>query len=211
MHDVMGIMHDVMDGTNMISTLQLDALYRKDIYDDILTLGRESVVVQSSGTVKSISVRGDVVSTVQVPASLALKATEYASTLNSFLTLYEDNKTPIKTQQHLLGKYTFHDITSEFYITNEKGKTVLTDIMKPTVKKHVYKTNVYGHNVKFTLLFGYDLPARNSLAKIVSKEPKVYIVTRKTADKRIMFFTCIETTDALGAWSNFFTNSIILT
>lgn len=118
-------------------------------------------------------------------------------------------------------QYRIHDVTEHFYDLGSKkvGKNqVETKTLKPEFKVGIRSTevlvneDVHGDMVDFKLplVFMDDIPGRNTLKRLEELDPKVFLITWRESEHLLRYSTVVQTSDALGIWSNFFANQLMI-
>ena len=117
--------------------------------------------------------------------------------------------------------YTLHDVTDRFYTTSVKGtgkatvhKTELHKSLVNNIKKTEITVQVPLHETVSSLVlpivFSDDLPARNTLKRLESLHPRMYIVTWMDSAHVLRYASIIQTDDAVSIWSNYFANQVLV-
>lgn len=146
------------------------------------------------------------------PARLAYYAIETLINLESLLEEYLQEK----NNGHRSIQET--DITDLLFDveTNSKGKR------KVTLKKSIgTSTRSIDAAVKYdigdrsgeetiTLVMDMDLPDRNALSALASREPTVRVITWRESDRSFRYATIVECEDDVGIWSSIYSNLRIL-
>jgi ribonuclease HI len=108
--------------------------------------------------------------------------------------------------------YILYDITPRLYAQNEKNKTVL----KPEFGTGYCEMKVdieppQGFDAKpIKLIFGVDLPARNSLKRMEDLEPSVKLVVWIEGAGIVRFATYVETKTGKGLFVSYYSNRVVL-
>ena len=116
---------------------------------------------------------------------------------------------------------TIHDVTSEFFVEEEKkvGKeTIVKSVLKPEFvvgyKNHILEMEeeLDGKAIKFkaALAFGMDLPSRNCLKNLEEDKPKIYLITWRTSPQTLQYACVVDCLSGVGIWSNFFCDRVFL-
>lgn len=162
--------------------------------------------------------------TIEVrPGELPLRAIDTLNHLEEILERFNEaaNAGDLKTFEEGSANYHLHDITDHFYDKIEKkvGKTTVQSAeLKKTFVVGIKKTEIIveeqvrgtPRELKLPLIFMDDIPARNTLKRLETLHPNVYFVTWRESDHALRYATVIKTDDAVGIWSNYFANQLIL-
>ena len=195
--------YNLMNGINLVAVCRLDRVYNKDIYK---MLSKYKDIVLTGETNKSISVNyldGKPIASVLIPSCLVLKAIDYSSLLEDILHSYKEG---------IIDKsdYTLHDISSEFYTRDDKGKVLLNKNIDPQNKLHKVSITIDDTKVEVPIYIGLDLPDRNALKKLEGKYPKVYLVTHKCSESHVKYNVLINADGDIGVWANFFAGDVYI-
>lgn len=147
---------------------------------------------------------------------------ELTTRLEEFLELskegFEDNTVGYAGDFHGIQGV---DITGDFYDTVEKkvGKeTLLVKVLKKEIEvgyqRHFVGLTIVedkkeeARNLPITL--GMDLPSRNSLKKLETEDPRITLITWRTAPGTFQYACVVEAQSGLGIWSNFYCNRFFI-
>jgi len=151
------------------------------------------------------------------PGELPLRAIEVLNHLEELLRKFLNEYLANGVFEKGGYNYTVHDVTPHFYSTSEKkGKTVYE--LNKEFKVGITKTEVRVQEevegelkeLKLPLVFQDDIPGRNTLKKLESSVEKVFVITWRESDRLLNYSTVIQTSDAIGIWSNHFANKILI-
>ena len=152
---------------------------------------------------------------------LPLRAFEAMTHLESLLIEFQNNYLTFSKFFEGDGRgFQLCDVTDHFYTTRLKksGKDEIeihelkkdfgvgiqnTRLTIPFKDKNVTELDVI-------LSFSEDVPPRNSFKHFELINPLVYIVAWKDGDYLVRYATIVKTDDAVGIWSNYFANNILL-
>lgn len=153
---------------------------------------------------------------LMTPTGLSFRAIEYFNQLEeilkSFLQADYQTSTPINT----------HRITDHFYdpvIKKVAGKEVTKFVFKAEHKPAIKFTKITvqetsGDNmvdVELPLVYGLDILPRNTLKRLETQSPNVFIVTwRDTGGSLLKYATVVTSDEGVCVFSNFFSNIIFL-
>ncbi len=148
---------------------------------------------------------------------LPLRAIEVMNHLEELLTAFEEDPGQLSSLAAKPVNYQLHDITEHFYDLGEKkqGKAMVpTWTLKKDygvgAKKTAVTLTVADRLVELHLLFTDDIPGRNTFKNLEEQAPSVKIVTWMESSQLVRYATLIQTTDAIGIWSNAFANQRFL-
>lgn len=126
-----------------------------------------------------------------------------------FISMYRQIKSDLKgVKQFEPNKnLVYIDITDLVYEVNAKKKNVCILQSGATYLGMEYK--LFNKTLKFPLSLGKDTLERNQFKRIESKEPKVYLIVERSADKSFRYYNLIDTGDDIAVYSNLYSNRII--
>lgn len=113
------------------------------------------------------------------------------------------------------------DVTEFLYDSRVKGKAG-SEIEVYELKKEfgvgssgaviTLPISIFGEprKVKFNLVFGLDLPLRNSMRKLEALHPMVQLIAWQAGDSSIRFAVVVRTDEAVGIWSNYHANLLLI-
>jgi len=156
------------------------------------------------------------------PGELPLRGIDTLAHLEDVLDFFRDRaviKTEIEQTKEKL--YQFLDITDEFYekkTKRAKGGEVevwtLKEIFTTGSQKHSVdwhlKTESVDLDIKFTLLFGGDLPPRNTLKRLEGLCPQLHLVMWYESPQALRYGVIVQTDEAVGIWSNYHASLYLL-
>lgn len=113
------------------------------------------------------------------------------------------------------------DVTDTFYTTKTKGKlgaeVEICELRKEfgvgspgAILEKDIELAQGTKRLKFNLLFGIDLPFRNSMRKIEASHPVVQLVIWSVGEEAVRYATIIRTDEAVGIWSNYHANLLLI-
>lgn len=206
---------------NAIMFIKMDRLRSPDIYNYLKNYGGHCLTMDDRcRNLNSFSDKKPVTLEVR-PGELPLASIE---TLNFLLSILErfvaEYPTTGTMEPGPLG-FHLHEVTEHFYETGEKkvGKQV---IPTKTLRKEFgvgckstavsVTENVRGEDklLELPLVFMDDIPARNTMKNLEGSDPKVFLITWRESAALLRYSTVIQTSDAVGVWSNYFANQLFL-
>ena len=156
------------------------------------------------------------------PGELPLRGIDTLAHLEDILDFFKSTvieKTDVEATKEKL--YHFVDITDEFYEKAVK-KTKTSELETWTLKKqftsgcqkHVTSktvpTELGERDVQFSLLFGGDLPPRNTLKRLEVMSPQLHLVVWHESPTALRYGVIVQTDEAVGIWSNYHANLYLL-
>ena len=156
------------------------------------------------------------------PGELPLRGIDTLAHLEDVLDFFRDRagaKTAVEQTKEKL--YQFVDITDEFYeksIKRAKGNEIevwtLHKAFTSGSQKHIItrtlETEVGEREIQFSLLFGGDLPPRNTLKRLESLSPQMHLVVWHESPKALRYGVIVQTDEAVGIWSNYHASLYLL-
>jgi ribonuclease HI len=151
---------------------------------------------------------------------LQLRAIDILSHLEEILESILENGIQDGKFLNKAGPYRLYDITDHFYETSTKksrGQEIEIRQLKKEFGNGVSRTNLTMEielpsgemsEKKFPILFGLDIPDRNTLKRIEVLDPQVLIVTWPYDEKSVQYGVVVKSDDAAGIWTNYFANLI---
>lgn len=162
------------------------------------------------------------------PVTFEVKAGELPLRTIDTLNLLEEILEKFKAEYLVTGamdetpaEYRVHDITDHFYDRGVK-KVGKQEIETKTLKKSfgvgiksteiTITENVRGEfkPIKLPLVFMDDVPGRNTFKHLELLSPKVFLITWRESKTLFRYATVIQTNDAIGIWSNYFANQLLI-
>lgn len=207
-------------GLTQISCLLLDRIFDKKIFRNIDNFGMHCTEKDKRNTNVNF-LDNKPLTMVMNPTGLSLRAISSFNNLSDILRTYMVNKDTIETIPDGEHRYLVKDITSEFYETEEKQvkKETVTKLIlkkeyvngiKNVILDHDVKHGDKNKTIKVPLIFGTDLPDRNQIKRLESRNPKVKLITWRYSDDTLNYAVIIESDDSIGIWSNFYSDQIFL-
>ena len=212
--------YEYAQGLTQISCLLLDRIFDKKIYRNLDNFGTHCTEKDKRNTNVNF-LDNKPLTMVMNPTGLSLRAIDCFNNLSDILRTYMLNKETIETTPIGEYRYLARDITDQFYETEEKK--VKNEITKKLVLKKDYVSGIknvlldhdvkHGDNIKtikVPLIFGTDLPDRNQIKRLESKNPKVKLITWRYSEETLNYAIVIDCDDSVGIWSNFYSDQIFL-
>lgn len=201
---------DVASDINSLIVAKLDNIFYPEIYSNILERKGYAMLQQSKANLGLAFLDNSTLTTELNPVGIGYRVLDEIAVLEELYDKYMLFKTDKRLAEN--DEFTAHDVTDHFYIKDGK-----TPKLKPSFtsgfKDIVITINVMSGStskeIKVPLSLGLDLPSRNDLKNIETKNPSVYILTWSLSSVSLNYACLIETNDALGVWSNAFSNTII--
>lgn len=207
-------------GLTQISSLLLDRAFDKRVYRYIDKFGMYGTEKDKRNTNVNF-LDGKPLTMVMNPTGLSLRAIECFNTLSDILRTYMTNKETIETTEIGEKRHLVTDITDRFYDfgTKKVGKDEVPTIslkkdyivgMKNVMFDHVVEQNGEKKNIKLPLIFGTDLPDRNQIKRLEKLNPKIKLITWRYSENSVNYAVIIDCDDAVGIWSNFYADQVII-
>lgn len=187
-------------------SVNLTNLFTPEVTHLMNTYG-ELGIQQPNGYRLDLSFVGEVPLTRHyTPARISMRAAEALETMDNHLTDFLAGKASIKST----------DITSKlFEVTQKKEKGVDVDVYKllPEINVGLAVLEVdINHPLqdsdlyKLKLTVGQDLLTRNSLKRLETLKPQVYVITWVESDKAFRYATVIKAQGCVGIWAGYYSN-----
>lgn len=205
---------------NNIVFIKLDRLRSADVYPYIEEHGRFCLNVDQRNLNMNFLDRKPV--TMEVRAGeLPMRAIEVLNHLEEILSWFKNSYLGTSQDERAPVQYSVHDITDHFYDKGMK-KVGKTEVPILTLKKHfgvgIKSTEIQVDEVvrgeektlKLPLVFMDDMPSRNIFKNLETLSPRVFLITWRESERLYRYSTVIQTTDAIGIWSNYFANQLLL-
>ena len=197
------IQHLKSGSQNAIMVILLSEALNNSTYKDLITIG-EHTLVKDRRNLNLLYTDKTPVTIEANPVGLSLRVIDSFNYLEEILDSFTNRKPEIQ----------FHDITDKFYTRSAKGKVTLNPEIDNNMKNMNIEISEH-HNdkdckLRFLLVFGLDIVVRNTLKKIETMEPQIYLVSWKCSDRTLRYGTLIKTDTDIGIWSNYYSNLIIV-
>jgi hypothetical protein len=210
--------YKVAKDSNAIIMMKLDRVFSKGIYPYIEDHGGYCLLPNKGNLNINFFDKQPV--TVEVnPTGLSMRAIESFNLLEELLDRFLQGRENSFNQVDNNIQLNAHDITDTFYIKEEK--TVKKDLVTQFVLRPEFVVGFKDMSVtieepfegsdislKVPLILGTDLPPRNSLKRLESHKPTVYLLTWRESPGSIRYATVIECETGIGIWSNFYADKI---
>lgn len=208
-----------------ISMVHVDQLFNKKVHSDIRRYGMscltaKTIVNNMGQKLFNVSYVDKVnLATEANPTALTMRCIDAFGFIEELLVFYE--KKDDATVPKLPG-FTCTDVTDFFYDTvanknkklNKTHVKVLKKEMEPSKTRYPFSFSFTHNKLEITCMFpivlGLDILPRNNLKKIEEDDPKVVLVSWLDSEVAIRYAFVIETDKALGIWSNYFSDRVIL-
>jgi ribonuclease HI len=194
----------VSDGhSNNVIIGRVDQLRLPKHYHEILTYGDRYIACPGPHldltTVEKVLLTKDC-----VPARLAYRGID---TLISLEVILEDYLTG---KEHIVVT----DVTDEVYQIEEGKKGKVTYKLNPKIgtserslsMRVKFDTKVKQGEEDVKLLFDMDIPSRNTLSALASRNPRVKVITWRESDTAFRMASIVEAEDDVGIWSSVHSN-----
>jgi ribonuclease HI len=209
--------YEVSNGVDSVILLRLDTIYNKGIYNWLKTSVNTCLYNKSSFNTGLSFINDEVVSIELNPAGLSLRAIETFSELEYILNEFKLCREMSENTTNL----NIEDITNIFYENNTKvvkNKETITTNLKTEYGNGFKKTFIdliveNGKDIKsmsIPILLGLDLPDRNSLKRIETLNPKIFLLSWKKSETSYSYCVVVETNDATSVWSNASSTQVFL-
>lgn len=205
---------------NSVVYIKTDRLRSADVYPYLRNFGRFCLAKDPRNLNMNFLDKKPV--TMEVRAGeLPLRSFEVLNHLEEMLMRFKDEYLSGGQMEVRGAEYRAHDVTDFFYTRGTKrvGKSeVETFTLKPEFKVGIRNTEitvtepVHGVEKDLTLplVFMDDIPGRNIFKNLEGVSPRVFVITWRESNKLLRYSTVIQTSDAIGIWSNYFANQIFL-
>lgn len=191
---------------------RLDAIYKEDIYNDILN-HHEVLLKSINPRFLDLTYINGVDPAVPItkelrPPLLAHRAVEELSYLKSILDLFISKDKSIR----------YLDITDRFFNkeVNKKKETILK--LKPEIVVGM-TTFILNESlvldkgckdIKITLTLGVDTPPRNNIKRLEGLNPNIFLVYWQEAPDVLRHATIIESNGSYGIWAGVYSNLVYI-
>lgn len=205
---------------NKVVYAKLDRIKSLDVYPYLIEHGRYCLWDDKRNSCVNFMDRKPV--TIEVrPGELPMRAMETLNHLEEMLGKYKNEYLVNGQFDENPYNYQLHDITEHFYDIGVK-KVGKTEVPTATLKKNfgvgIKSTEILVYpvidgeerDVKLPLVFMDDIPGRNTLKKLETMEVKILLITWRESKTLLRYSTIIQTSDAIGIWSNYFANQLLL-
>ena len=210
------------DATNTILYTQTSRLNNSEL-QRISTLYGSDCFVPSSKNMNVDFLDKKPVAHEVKEGELSLRAIDVLAHLEEILSSFHESNGNMSTSNAKLDtRYRIYDITDKYYmavVKKSKGIEVESAELK---KEHangaesafITLSIVFPNGVveerKLELIFGLDLPARNTLKKLEVLNPQVYVITWNFDEKGLQYGVVVRTDSDLGIWTSYFSNVLYL-
>lgn len=212
------LQYKIAKESNAIIMMKLDRVFSKGIYPYIADHGGYSLLPNRGNLNINFFDKQPV--TVELnPTGLSMRAIESFNLLEELLDRFIHYRENSFNQVDNNIQMNAHDITSTFY--NKEEKKVKKDLQSQFILKPEFivgfrdlfvniEESYEGKNVKLKvpLILGTDMPPRNSLKKLETHKPTIYLITWRESAATIRYATVIDCESGIGIWSNFFADKI---
>jgi ribonuclease HI len=209
--------YEVAKDLNTIMAMRLDRVFQPDVYDYIEKHG-EIVLSEKGRNNISLNFIDQRSITLEInPPGLSIRAVEALVFLESKLDDYLHIEDRPEDQRRLKIK----DITSEFYeaetdpkrikkgITTKLKKEIDNQLLKINIPVEIIQANHETIVKNIPVILGLDVLRRNGLKKIEENNPRILLLTWYESSYSIRYACVIETSDAIGIWSNYYADRLL--
>jgi len=185
--------------------VRLDRAYDKDIYPYISRYGSDCLISTGDYRANLNFIDSRNVTSEMVPAGLSLKAMETFALLETLLCQY--------SQQQLSSEYQTIDITDRFYDVTGSKRALKPEFIvgfKDLSLAVEIQHNGQTRSISVPLSLGGDLLPRNNLKRIETMQPQITLLIWEESYNVYRYACAIQVEDALGIWSNYYSNRILL-
>lgn len=206
--DAIKTYHEGLKSMCLLSVVNLRNLYSRDITYKYSIFGKN--LFDFFFRDKELCVRKLPIITAYYPPGLGNKLLLDMQFMYEYIRIYKNNKSIIERDNLVVVNkvIAYCNITDMVYSVNNKKK-VTCSIPSSTTYLPI-KLDVFDKQLDFPLVLSKDTLDRNQLKRLESRNPKVYIILEKMADKSYRYFTLIEATDDIGVYGNLYANKIII-
>lgn len=201
---------------NSIFMLKVDKVYDKFVHPYLMLFGgyclnryrKNNSLIYSDNT--SITVE-------QNPTGLSLRAIESFAFLEEILDK-SIQLTNGDSNENIVDNFDTQclDVTELFYETVEKKVKAEVVIKKQLRSEYIVgfrdmiiKVFRNDQQIDVPIILGLDMPPRNNLKRLEDLNPSVYLITWSSSERTMRYAVYIKCDDAVGIWSNFFSDMII--
>lgn len=206
--------------TNTVVFMKLDRFKERDVLEFVNRYGKDALEADRRNANINFLDRKPIVNEVK-PGELPLRSFDVLAHLEEMLFEFKNNYLTNGEFFPHKPQYALTTVTEEFYeFKTKKSRNVeievkelkksigvgIKDIRIPCQIPDGKKVNKFN----FLLRFGEDVPQRNTFKSIESIDPEIFILSWKESPQSIRYATVIKTEDAVGIWSNYFANTVLL-
>lgn len=211
------------DATNAVLYTQTSRLNNSELQRISTLYGSDCFIPSSKNMNVDFLDKRPVVHEVK-EGELSLRAVDVLAHLEEILSSFHEANGSMSTSAAKLDtRYRIYDITDSYYtpiIKKSKGIEVESAELK---KEHangvesafvtlpIVFPNSQTAERKLELIFGLDLPTRNTLKKLEVLNPQVYVITWNFDEKGLQYGVVVRTDSDLGIWTSYFSNVLYLT
>lgn len=208
-----------------ISMVHIDQLFNKKVHTDVSRYGMscltaKTIINNMGQKLFNVSYVDKVnLATEANPTALTMRCIDAFGFIEELLVSYEKKDDPSALK---LPGFTCTDATSFFYDTvvnknkklNKTHVKVLKKEIEPSKSRYPFTFNFSYKEMeiacKFPIVLGLDILPRNNLKKIEEDDPRVTLVSWLDSEVAIRYAFVIETDKALGIWSNYFSDRVLI-
>lgn len=202
---------DVANDINALMVMRLSNVLHPETYCNIHERKNYSLLKSSKANMSLEFLDKTPITTELNPIGIGNRAIDVFNQLEELLSKYLDDK--VKPNHPHKDHFKAHDVTDRFFIMDGR-KTKFNPTITSEVKDLKIPLNVMvgddNHLIDFTLLLGTDVLPRNGLKKLETLKPRISILTWSLSQHSVDYACLIEVVDAIGIWSNVFTNTILI-
>lgn len=217
---VIGAYNYIPSDFNSIAYLKLDRIRKVDVYPYLRLYGRLCLIPDKRN--KNLNFFDEKPVTLEIrPGELPLRTINVLTHLEEMLEAFRSEYLIKGTMGEDHKNYQVHEVTDHFYDTATKkvGKAeVEIKLLKKKFGVGVKSTSVpvveeiHGEEKEFSLplVFMDDIPGRNTMKHLETLHPRVFLITWRESEHLLRYSTVVQTSDALGIWSNYFANQLLI-
>jgi len=210
------------DATNAVLYTQTSRLRDSELQRMSVLYGDDCFIPSSKNMNVDFLDKRPVVHEVK-EGELSLRAIDVLVHLEEILSVFHEHSGNMSaTNVKHDSRYRVYDITDAYYtpiVKKSKGMEVESAELK---KEHVngiesaFVTipavfpNGETKERKLELIFGLDLPTRNTLKKLEVLNPQLYVITWNFDEKGLQYGVVVRTDSDLGIWTSYFSNVLYL-
>lgn len=154
------------------------------------------------------------------PDELPLRAVDVLTHLEEILEEFQTKEIKNEFLSDGTRPYQCFDITDHFYDTKTKRqkqnevevyelKKAFGVGVKDTELSLKFNLEDVKSEFKLTLLFGTDLPNRNTLKRLEDMNPMILLTAWQDGHNAVRYAVIVKTDEAAGIWSNYFANLVL--
>lgn len=198
--------HKLCAISSVLSTVNLKNLYLKDVSYYYKLYGSDIFTFIFKR--RSLFKRDIPIVTPVTPPGLTTKLLMDMQFLYGFISTYRNIKEQLKDDSvRVNGNVIYKDITDKLYgVVKNKNVCIIPQGITYIDIEDTFKDQ----HVKFPISLGKDTLDRNQFKRLESKDPKVILIVDTKSDKCLEYHTLIDVGDAIGVYTNLYSNKVVL-